>query len=196
MPKKPLKPKATTKTLKGKSKPATKAKPATPTPLEPQPEKPSRLISGDKDLALHYGRSTRTIQSWRDKGLPFKDLGFHKYQYDLDQTDPWVDDFTAGDESDGDSSVRKERERVKLAIDKELFEKVARENAEAKKNILPKDEYELHLVERNQLVRDALLNIPKQMRRHLGPKSEKQLAELTKLIEKALNQLADEGQDD
>lgn len=173
--------------------PQSKAKPKVAKPAEPlsKPEPLKRLVTGDKDLALHYGRSTRTIQTWRDKGLPFREVGFHQYEYDLDQTDPWVDDFTAGDDSEEGSSVRKEREAVKLAIEKEQLAKLTRENAEADGNILPKDEYELHLVERNQRVRDFLLSIPQQMRKHMGPNGKKQLAELTKLIEKGLIQLAD-----
>lgn len=187
MAKKPLKPKTTKARATAKSK---ASQPATD-----EPKKAARVIKGDKDFALHYGRSTRTVQSWRDKGLPFKEVGFHQYEYDLDQTDVWVDEFTTGEENDGDSSVRKEREQIKLAIEKEQLAKAKRENAEADGNILPRDEYELHLVERNQLARDAFLNIPKQMRRHLGPKSDKPIQELQKLIEKALNQLADQGQD-
>lgn len=175
---------------KSTAKQTTAQKPAAKKP-QAEPEKPSRVITGDKDLALHYGRSTRTIQTWRDKGLPFTELGFHQYQYDLDQTDPWVDDFTSGDDSEDGSSVRKEREATRLAIEKEQLAKLTRENAEADGNILPKDEYELHLVERNQRVRDFLLSIPQQMRKHMGPNSKKQLAELTKLIEKGLIQLAD-----
>lgn len=192
MPVKPSQMAKKTTKPKAASKPA-KPKPAKPRPENPPPEKPKRLINGDKEFALHYGRSTRTIQTWRDKGLPFTELGFHQYQYDLDQTDPWVDEFTSGEDAEGDSSVRKEREQVRLAIEKEQLAKLTRENAEADGNILPKDEYELHLVEQNQRVRDFLISIPQQMRKHMGPNSQKQLAELTKLIDKGLNQLADTG---
>lgn len=165
-------------------------------PVAASKEEPavSRIIKGQKAFAKHCGVTTKTVQNWQDGELPFTDLGGNKYEYDLDLTEPWVATFHAKSAKDPEAlKVRSQREDARLRLDLVDAEVAEMDLAARKGNILPRDEYELFLIEHNMLVRDSMLAIPKQMRRHLGPNSQKILHELERLINKALEHLADKG---
>lgn len=174
------------------SRPAPKAK--AEKPAAKTKDEPKRIVDGDDEFAEFYEVSTRTVQTWRKKGMPCEKTNARQYQYDLDLTDPWVATFRKADQTAAAAEINQKINDAELRIKLATALKKERELEREAGNVLLRDEYELHLVERNQRVRDFILSIPQQMRKHMPRDSKKPLAELTKLIDKALNQLADTGQ--
>lgn len=167
---------------------ASKPKAATPR-TKPKAE---RFIDGDKAFSKHVGKSTKTVQNWRDKGMPFEELEPRKYRYHLDQTEPWIQ-LNGKDDEDSDErkQLRVDREKARLRSDIAKAMKVEREEQEAQGNILPRDVWESFVVELVYVVRGMFLQIPKQSRRHCCSKCAKTVpVEMEKLITKALHKLA------
>jgi phage terminase Nu1 subunit (DNA packaging protein) len=156
------------------------------------PKTAPRVIDGDKAFAEHVGKSTRTVQTWRDKGLPHEELGPNKYRYHLDKTEPWIEANSKQDQqSEERQKLKVEREKAKLRADIARALKVEREEQEAQKNILPRDTWEAFAVETIHVARGQLMQIPKQVRRHLCSKCQKSApVEIEKLITKALHKIA------
>ena len=155
----------------------------------------ARLIEGDKAFAEHVKKSTRTIQTWRDKGLPHKEdpPGSKKYRYNLDETEAWIAENISKDEEQNNerAKLRFEREKAKLRADIAKALKVEREEQEAQGNILLRDEWESFAIEQIQIARGQLLQLGKQARRHMCRKCQKTApAEIEKLIDKALRKIA------
>lgn len=150
-----------------------------------------RYLEGDSAIAKHYDVSERTIQSWRKKGMPFDKIKPNFYKYDLDLTDEWVDVFRRKYSGvEGNAQLRIELDQVKLRIDIAKAEKLEREEEEARGNILRKDEWESFAIELIQVCRGQILQLPKQMRRHLCGKCQKTAPiELDKLVNKVLHKL-------
>lgn len=155
-----------------------------------EPER--RLMTGDKDFALHYGVSTRTVQTWRDKGMPCEKTASRQYVYDLDKTDEWIDAFRAT-EANESAEIYKQLDEAKLRIDLAKALKLERDIERDAGNVLMRDEWELFASECIIAARDAFIGLTKQFRRHLCKKCQGKLKELDVLIAKALNRLADIG---
>lgn len=157
---------------------------------EPVPEPERRIVSGDTALARHYKVSTKTVQNWRGVGLPCIDRG-NGFDYDLDETDPWVDAYRAESTPDEEvGSLNRQLKAAKLRAEIAEANRLEREEEEARGNILPRDEYELFATEQIQEARDQLLRIPKLMKPHLCKKCHTKIQELEKQIKTALERLA------
>jgi phage terminase Nu1 subunit (DNA packaging protein) len=158
---------------------------------KPEPP-PKRIVDGDKAIAKHYERSTRTIQTWRDNGLPHEPLPPNSYRYDLDLTDPWVAAFSdQSDESPEATEVRHKISLAKLRTELAKAERLEREEKEATGNILPRDEWESFAVELVHVVRGQFLQLSKQARKHMCAKCQKTVpAEIDRLIDKSLQHIA------
>lgn len=179
----------------GRAKPsnakATAKKPSAET-IAPEPiDSASRVLDGDKAFSEHYKVSTRTVQTWRDKGLPHDEIGHNKYRYDLNRTDEWVEAFRKHDEDTDSIGFKKELNELKLRAERTKVERLEREEQEARGNILPRSEWEAFVVELIHVTRGQLLQLPKQARRHMCNKCGKKVPdEIDKLIRKALSHLA------
>lgn len=173
-----------------KASPAKKRAPATP--VEPEPPAPRRTVEGDKAIAKNYSVSTRTIQNWRDAGLPFETVKPNWYRYDLDETDSWVETFRSQDSDQSPiQKLKYEIEEAKLRKELANAERLEREEEEAKGNILRRDEWESFAIELIQVCRGQLLQLGKQTRRHCCAKCQKTVPiELAKLVDKVLQKLA------
>lgn len=157
---------------------------------EPDPVPEKRIVSGDTALARQYGVSTKTVQNWKGYGLPCIDRG-NGFDYDLNETDPWVEAYREEDGSDEEAgSLNRQIKEAKLRIELAEADRLEREEEQARGNILPRDEYELFATETIQNARDQLLRIPRLMKSHLCSKCHKKLQELEKQIKTALEQLS------
>lgn len=84
-------------------------------PKTPPPKPPARLVEGDQALASHYGVTTKTVYNWRKAGLPHTGR-VGAYVYDLDKTDPFVEQlrtFSGDDESPDGINAALKKERLK-----------------------------------------------------------------------------------
>ena len=153
-------------------------------------QKDREIVSGDLALSKRYGVSTKTIQNWRGNGLPCIDRG-HGFDYDVAETDPWVEAYRLehADDEKSNSLARQIRE-AELRQELAKADKAEREEEAARGNILPRDEYELFASETIQNARDQLLRIPRLLRTHLCKKCQPKANELEKLIKTALEELA------
>jgi phage terminase Nu1 subunit (DNA packaging protein) len=169
-------------------KPKAKAKPK----AEPKTEPPAkRTIVGDFELGQHYGVDKKSVYNWRKDGMPATKLPGNKWEYDLDQTDPWVEAKRhTGEPDDELSAIRKEIALTKLRTERAKASSLERENELAEGNVLDREATELKITEVIQSTRDALLRIPTVFHAHLCKKCQPKRDELKKQIEHALTQLA------
>lgn len=176
-----------------KKTPAAKkmAKASAPKP-QPKTELPaSRTIIGDHELGQIYGVDKKSVYNWRRDGMPATKLPGNKWQYDLDQTDRWVEAKRhVGDADDELNSIRKEIALTKLRTERAKASSLERENELAEGNVLDRAATELKITEALQAMRDSLLRIPTVFHAHLCKKCQPKKDELRKQIEHSLTQLA------
>lgn len=173
----------------GKKPPAKKAT-RTPKPAAVEPET-TRTIVGDFELGQHYGVDKKSVYNWRKDGMPATKLPGNKWEYDLDQTDPWVAAKRhVGDVDDELNSIRKEIALTKLRTERAKAASLERENELAEGNVLDRTATELKITEALQAMRDSLLRIPTVFHAHLCKKCQPKKDELRKQIDHALTALA------
>jgi phage terminase Nu1 subunit (DNA packaging protein) len=169
-------------------KAVTKKKPELTPPPEPAPR---RIIIGDHEAGHHYGVTEKTIYNWRKDGMPAKSIPGNRWEYDLDQTDPWVLNKQAT--GDGDPEViAAKRELIKEKARKARADANIRDREDelAEGNILDRPYYELFIAELIQEARDAILRVPAFFHNHLCKKCQSKISELRTQLETALTSLA------
>lgn len=175
--------KATSKRATSKSKkPATKKVPAKSPEL-------SESLSGQAAAAKHWGVSVKTIQTWVQNGLPISGSA-RKQIYVLAECDPWVEAYRNQNQDAKSTKVNEELKNEKLLQEKLKTKDLIRNDQIADEQLVSKEEYELFAAEHVIEARDQLLNLPKEMRRHLCKKCQKKLSEMEKIIEQTLYRLS------
>lgn len=155
-----------------------------------EPSSAVEVLAGQAAAARHWGVSVKTIQTWVQNGLPVSGSA-RKQTFHLVDCEPWVDAYRS-ERTDGESTKLNEQlKEAKLREQLLKNEKLEREKEIAEGNLVPLDEYELFAAELVIEARDQLLNIPKEMRRHLCKKCQKKVVEeMTMVIENTLQRLA------
>lgn len=173
-----------------KSKPIKRSKPKPKAPKRKLAN--PRVIVGDHELARHYEVTSKTIYNWRLDGMPATELPGNRWQYDLDQTDAWVESRRTTGE--GDEELRQIKRRTAEAKMRSAIaqaEDDERTNQIKEGNVLDREATELAIAEMNQAARDEILRVPTHFHSHLCKKCQpKALDELKKQLEHALTQLA------
>ena len=138
-------------------------------PPKPEP----RIITGDLELAQHYGVTTKTVYLWRQAGLPYTG-DRAPYAYDLSKTDDFVEAIRSGGaDASGDTDAKKVTLKSKLAklrIDEVNARRAELEQEEREGNILDRAVWELYAVEVVQKARDAFMRLPILMCKHVPKK--------------------------
>ncbi|MES2791993.1 MAG: hypothetical protein V4719_20430 [Planctomycetota bacterium] len=123
--------------------------------------------------------------------MPGKKLPGNKWEYDLDETDPWVESRREIGELDDENKLIKKRTlEAKMRIVEAKAEEEERSNEIAERNVLDRTAIELKITEAMQAMRDGLLRIPTLFHSHLCRKCQPKKDELKKQIEHELTQLA------
>ncbi|QDT84590.1 terminase small subunit [Gimesia chilikensis] len=173
-------------------RPASRSKKPTRKKQTPDAESPSgfQILTGQAAAARHWGVSVKTIQTWIQNGLPAEPSG-RSYQFDLSACNEWVSAYRDADKNSESTKLNEQLKEAKLREQLLKNEKLEREREIAEGNLVPLDEYELFAAELVIEARDQLLNIPKEMRRHLCKKCQKKVVEeMTMVIEHTLQRLA------
>lgn len=151
----------------------------------------ARIVTGDHALSTLYEVSTKSIYNWRREGMPARELPGNQWEYDLDQTDPWVKQRRESGEADEKTKRIKLRKLdAQTRIVEARAESEERDNEIKERNVLDRTAAELKLTEAFQALRDALLRIPTLFHSHLCRKCQPKKDELKKQIEQELKQLA------
>ncbi|QDT26811.1 Phage DNA packaging protein Nu1 [Gimesia panareensis] len=170
-------------------RPATRSKKTTRRKT-PQKADSGKMLFGQKEAADYWGRTTKTIQTWMQNGLPATKSG-RQCVFDVELCQPWVDAFLSESESSESTKLNEQLKEARLREQLLKNDKLEREKEIAEGNLVPLDEYELFAAELVIEARDQLLNIPKEMRRHLCKKCQKKVVEeMTMVIENTLQRLA------
>lgn len=155
----------------------------------PEPER-SEILTGQAAAARHWNVSVKTIQAWIQNGLPAEPSG-RSYNFDLSACDEWVNVYRDADKNSESTKLNEQLKLAKLKEQQLKNEELERKKEIAEGNLVPLDEYELFASELVIEARDQLLNIPKEMRRHLCKKCQKKVVdEMTMVIEHTLQRLA------
>lgn len=177
--------KATPKRPASRSKKSTRKK-QTP---DAEPSSGFQILTGQAAAARHWDVSVKTIQTWIQNGLPAEPSG-RSYQFDLSACNEWVSAYRDADKNSESTKLNEQLKEAKLREQLLKNEKLEREKEIAEGNLVPLDEYELFAAELVIEARDQLLNLPKEMRRHLCKKCQAKLDEMRMAIENALQHLA------
>ena len=149
-------------------------------------------ISGYRALAKRYDVSVKTIQNWIAGGMPH-DGPPRLRRFRIKETDPWVASYRASNQTGSDADILLRRR--KLAADAESKElavkKQRREDESECGNILPRDEFQLSMVEIVQIATIRFLTLPKTFCRHVPKKFHRTLqTEGEKDVRKILGEMA------
>jgi len=160
---------------------------------EPEITAAPETVTGDEGLGAVFSVSARTVQSWRNRGLPCQRDG-RSFIFNVEEARKWVDLFRRSTEtttSTPGGKIKLSRERAKLRIDRAKAAQAEREELAAGKNILKRDEWELYAIEVVQQARDRLMRLPKMLCRHVPQKFHRILqAEGDADVRKILNEMA------
>lgn len=184
-------PKPSTKKPAAKAKP--KAKPVAKSKAKPkaEPVKAPRTIVGEHEAGLHYGVSSKSIYNWRREGMPAKELPGNRWEYNLDETDPWVAEKQQKAAQDEElAKIRKQKEETKLRIEKAKADQAERKNQLEEGNVLERDTWELFAAETIQEMRDGILRVPTFFHGHLCKKCQRKTTELKGQLEDVLIRFA------
>lgn len=158
-------------------------------------EAPKKIVPRLKDVALALGKSERTIQNWKDRGMPFGSDG-----YDLVAIAAWRrDEFGDDEESDEDEDTRGywETRRAKAAALRDEL-KLAQDRGEVIHVDVPAREFGAFLVEARAMIGQLpdwlLAQLPKKFpaseRKTLLAKAQKHVAGVLASLQKALEKKA------
>lgn len=186
-------PRKTTTTKNSSKPPVSKSKAET----ETEKEKPL-LIESQKQAAGLLGITDRALREWmKEPGFPTWEAG-----YNIHQIQTWAEGRGRKNSSKAQRMVALEEaiKEQKLRRETLLANKLAREEEEAKGNILRRDEWETFSREQITVARDRLALIPRELCRYVPEKYHKTIqGEGEKIIQKILDELAknfEEGQEE
>lgn len=164
-------------------------KPAAKKTLAKTPED-FEVLSGQAAAARHWDVSVKTIQTWIQNGLPATPSG-RSYTFDVSDCEEWVSVYRDANKNSESTKLNEQYKTAKLREQILKNEKLEREKEVAEGNLVPLDEYELFAAECVIEARDQLLNIAKEMRRHLCKKCQKNaVAEIQMMVEQILQRLS------
>jgi len=174
--------KATPKRSPSRSKKTTRKK--TPGPESVQ------VLSGQAAAARHWDVSVKTIQTWIQNGLPAEPSG-RSYKFDLNACNEWVSVYRNANKNSESTKLNEQLKLEKLREQQLKNKELQRKELIADEIWVPREEYELFAAECVIEARDQLLNIAKEMRRHLCKKCQgNAVKELQMMIELILERLS------
>lgn len=150
----------------------------------------SETLSGQAAAARHWDVSVKTIQTWIQNGLPATPSG-RSYNFDVSDCEEWVRVYRDANKNSESTKLNEQLKTAKLREQILKNEKLERDKEIAEGNLVPLDEYELFAAECVIEARDQLLNIAKEMRRHLCKKCQKNAVdEIQLMVEQILQRLS------
>jgi hypothetical protein len=149
-------------------------------------------IAGYRALAKRYDVTTKTIQDWINKGLPHHGPTRAR-TFIPSETDPWINAFRENNSEESNRALQAKLKKLEADARRSncIAERQEREEELAKGNLIPRDEYELAMIEHITIARDQILTLPKLLARIVPKRYHKKLlSEGDRKIRNVLEQLS------
>lgn len=149
------------------------------------------VIKQQKNAAEQLGITATALRKWqKEPGFPDCRKG-----YDVSKIEKWLNDRQKKGSQTGDrlQAINTAIKAQKLRIDKSKADRIEDEREIEKGNLIPRDEFEIAVIEQITIARDYIKPIPKLLCKFVPKKYHKKLmAEGDRIVRKTFDNLAQE----